>query len=72
MFMRRPVRLYLCLTVTAITCLAQTDRGIIRGTVIDSTGAVIAGANVRARNIATNTEFATVSTGTGDYTIPNL
>ncbi|MEZ5354447.1 MAG: carboxypeptidase regulatory-like domain-containing protein [Bryobacteraceae bacterium] len=52
--------------------LAQTDRGIITGTVTDSTGASVPQCRIAATNNATGVAFATESTGTGDYTIPNL
>ena len=50
----------------------QTDRGIINGTVTDTTGAAVPGAKVVATNNATNIPFSSESTGTGDFTIPNL
>ncbi len=52
--------------------LAQTDRGIINGTVTDSTGAVVPDARVVATHAATNVAFATQTTSSGDYTIPAL
>jgi len=53
-------------------CLAQTDRGIINGTVTDPSGAAIAGARVVATNTATNVATTTVTTSSGDFTIPAL
>jgi hypothetical protein len=50
----------------------QQDRGIITGVVRDSTGAMIGGARVTATRTETNTKFSTVSTETGDYTLPSL
>jgi hypothetical protein len=50
----------------------QADRGVIRGSVTDSSGGVIPGANVTAIRVDTNTSFKTVATATGDYTIPSL
>jgi hypothetical protein len=64
-------RIVLCFCVAA-AALAQTDRGIINGTVTDSTGAVIPEARVVATNTATNVAFATVTTSSGDFTIPTL
>ena len=43
--------LFLSLTVT--TCRAQTFRGTILGTVTDVSGAVVPGAAVTVRNLAT-------------------
>jgi hypothetical protein len=51
---------------------AQTDRGTITGTVLDPTGAVIAGAMIEAKNAATNETYNAGSTGTGNYTLSNL
>jgi hypothetical protein len=52
--------------------LAQGDRGTIRGTVRDASGAVIPNAAVSARHVATNVEYRTITTGSGDFTVPNL
>jgi len=51
---------------------AQTDRGIINGTVTDSTGSSVPESRVVATNTATNVTFATQTTSTGDYSIPAL
>lgn len=50
----------------------QTDRGVINGTVTDSTGAAVPEARVVATNAATNVAFTTQTTSTGDFTIPAL
>ena len=52
--------------------LAQTDRGTISGTVTDSSGAAVPDAKVTAIHVATNTTSTTVSTSSGDFTIPSL
>jgi hypothetical protein len=52
--------------------VAQQDRGIITGVVKDASGAVVGGAKVTATRTETNTVFTTVSTETGDYTLPSL
>ena len=51
---------------------AQAISGILVGTVRDSSGAVVAGVQVSAANIATGIVQTTVSGGVGDYVIPNL
>ena len=56
----------------SVKCFAQLDRGTISGIVTDPSGSAITGAKVTATNIATNTQSATVTTGAGDYTIPEL
>ena len=51
---------------------AQTDRGGIRGTILDPTGAVIPRANVAVVNVATGATFRTESTAVGNYNIASL
>jgi hypothetical protein len=52
--------------------IAQTDRGIINGTITDSTGANVPEASVTATNAATGVTFATKTTSSGDFSIPTL
>jgi hypothetical protein len=56
----------------AVVCLAQSDRGVITGTVADPAGALIPGAKVTAENPGTGVQFNTVTTSTGNYTIPSV
>jgi hypothetical protein len=51
---------------------AQSDRGTITGTISDPAGAVIASAAIEARNVSTDATYQTVSSGTGNYSIPQL
>jgi len=51
---------------------AQSDRGTITGTVTDPSGAVISGASVTASNTATGFRTTTVTSASGNYTIPLL
>ena len=51
---------------------AQSDRGTITGTISDPAGAVIASAAIEARNVSTGATYQTVSSGTVNYTIPQL
>ncbi|HEU5233671.1 MAG TPA: carboxypeptidase regulatory-like domain-containing protein [Terriglobales bacterium] len=46
---------------------AQTSKGIVAGTVVDSSGAVVVNANVTARNVQTGTERTTTSGPNGGY-----
>jgi hypothetical protein len=46
--------------------------GTIIGMVTDPNGAVVAGAKVTALNLATQAAQSTVTTGAGNFTIPNL
>jgi hypothetical protein len=49
---------------------AQTVFGSITGTVTDSTGAVVPGANVQAVDETTGTTLETISTSAGSYRFP--
>ncbi|WP_446743253.1 carboxypeptidase regulatory-like domain-containing protein [Silvibacterium acidisoli] len=51
---------------------AQSNRGTIVGTVVDSSGAVVPGANVTAVETNTNTTYHVVSTAGGGYTLPQV
>ncbi len=59
------------LLLTAAT-FAQSDRGTITGAVNDPAGSVVVGAQVIVRNIGAGTEYKTVTTDTGNYTISSL
>src|SRR3954452_23804725 len=60
------------LFIGALPLFAQGDRATLRGVVKDTTGAVIPNAAVSVKNTDTNAEYKTVTTGTGDFTVPNL
>lgn len=51
---------------------AQSDRGAITGSVTDALGAAIVNSPVTATNPATGTGVKTMTTDTGNFTIPNL
>jgi hypothetical protein len=64
----------LAVAVLAIVCssrciLAQTGRANLNGNVTDSTGALVAGANVTMTNNATGVATATLTNGSGVYNI---
>ena len=68
---RKAVQAMLCLVLLAIAAvpvLAQMDQGAINGTVQDSTGAVIPGAQVTLTDVNNNLQFQTVTDGSGVYT----
>ena len=75
---RRLLGAHLALGVAALmlTCatsaVAQSDRGTITGTVADSSGAVVPGATVVVTDEATKAEFNTVTTATGNFTLPEM
>jgi hypothetical protein len=58
--------------MTATAASAQSDRGTIQGTVTDQTGAVVPGATVEIRHLATSTATTIATNGVGFYTAPNL
>lgn len=60
--------LFLC----AFAAAGQANRASITGTVTDSSGAVIAGVEVTARNVDTNAQTTDVSNGDGIYVLTNL
>jgi outer membrane receptor protein involved in Fe transport len=62
----------LVLLCAAMAAHAQVDRATLSGTVKDSSGAVIAGANVSITNTATNLSTTVQTTGAGTYLAVNL
>src|SRR5690349_9325741 len=50
----------------------QSANGTITGLVTDMTGAVVAGAKISFHNPDTGSMYASTSTGTGNYTVPQL
>ncbi|MBK7926263.1 MAG: TonB-dependent receptor [Bryobacterales bacterium] len=59
-------------SLLAPLALAQSDRGVVTGSVTDSSGAAVPGAKVAVRHVATNVSSATETTSSGDFTIPSL
>src|ERR1035441_10686157 len=70
--MRLPRARMLSLLLLAAAATAQCDRGTITGTVTDQAAAVIPNAAIIATNAETGARFDTVTTGTGNYTLPQL
>jgi hypothetical protein len=68
----RHVAVVVCLSLCAFVAFAQSDRGTITGTILDPAGAVIAGAMIDAKNVATGAVYPTASSDTGNYTIAQL
>jgi hypothetical protein len=66
----RLVTVFLLLAVA--TLVAQTFRGTILGTVTDASGALVAGATVKVRNVGTGQERSTTTSADGSYAIPEL
>jgi len=59
------------LTLSAFA-FAQADRGNLTGTISDPQGAVIPAAKILLRNAQTGSEYPTLSTSTGNYSIAQL
>ncbi len=62
----------LCLILGGATARAQYENGSLIGTIHDSTGAVVANAEVTVTNVGTGIVSRVVSNGAGDYEIPSL
>jgi hypothetical protein len=61
-----------CFLAQAFIAVCQTDHGTITGTVSDPAKAVVPSAAVIAKNTETGAVFQTVSTQTGNFTVPSL
>ena len=59
------------LLVSVSACFAQST-ATLAGTVTDPTGAVVPGASIKVRSLATNTIRETVSDSAGAYVVPSL
>src|ERR1017187_1074193 len=70
--MLSPVRLFSVFLVLSITAFAQSDRGTITGTISDPGGAVVAAAQIEARNLSTGLTYQSASTAPGNYTVTEL
>ena len=60
------------LTMLLCATLALAQTGSIQGTVTDSAGAVVSGAEITVRNLGSNAVRTATSSGTGAYSIPSL
>jgi Carboxypeptidase regulatory-like domain len=64
--------LTICCFFVAVAAFAQSDRGIITGTVTDPSSAAVGGAKVEARNLDNGNTFNTITTQTGSFTISSV
>jgi hypothetical protein len=72
-FRRRITDCFLVVVSLApLTCLAQTNEGILAGTVLDQSGAVIEGANVVAKNEATGLSLTAATGAGGAFPFPSI
>ena len=58
--------------VSSMPLLAQGDRGAITGTLWDASGAIVPGAAISVVQSNTNTAFKSLTSTSGNYTVPNL
>src|SRR5580704_7930425 len=69
---RHAAILLVLLALIPISAFAQQTLGSIDGQVTDSSGAVISGVAVKARNVATNLEVTAQTNGNGSFQIADL
>jgi len=62
----------LLMLIPTLSVMAQTFRGTILGTVTDQNGALVPGAQVTAKNVATGVERISITDESGNYAIPEL
>jgi Carboxypeptidase regulatory-like domain/TonB dependent receptor len=61
-----------CLLLLCAAAFGQSDRGTVTGTVADPGGAVVPNATVLLKNVETGTEYNTVATSTGNFTLASV
>jgi Carboxypeptidase regulatory-like domain len=61
----------LCVCMTGIA-VAQSDRGSVAGSVVDSTGAAVSGAAITIKGADTGSIYQAVSSGSGSYRVNDL
>jgi hypothetical protein len=59
-------------TLSGFSLRAQTNNGAIAGSILDSSGGAIAGAEVTATGVETHSVYTTVSSSTGAYRLSDL
>src|SRR5271165_4826171 len=69
---RRTFLVLLLLAISALAALAQIDRAELEGTVTDSTGASIVGANVKIVAVDTDLSQEQKTSSNGYYRFPGL
>ena len=66
------MRVFIAVLLFSAVVSAQTFRGAIQGTVIDSTGAAIPGAQITVTSVDTNLSRTVATDDTGDYAFTEL
>ncbi len=69
---RKCVTISTLLAVSAITAVAQSDRGTLAGSILDSTGAVVRNATITVTGAETGTVYNAVSSSSGAYRVQNM
>src|ERR1043165_7585369 len=67
MFIRFVLAIFVC-----VNLFAQADRGTLTGTVSDPQGGVVPQAKVGLRNTQTGSQYETITTATGNYSLAQL
>ena len=70
--MKKTLNVFVLVVLGTCLAMAQTFRGEINGTVTDSTGAAVSGADVKATQTGTGLERTTVTDDGGNYNLPEL
>ena len=68
----KPILVLFLTLCFAVPAFAQAGRGGINGIVTDTSGALVPGAKVEAKDVSTGTAFQTVTTGAGFYSFVSL
>jgi uncharacterized membrane protein len=71
-FLRYFVYSLAVLILCGVVAMAQVETGQISGTVVDTSGAVVSGANVTVKNLSTNAQRTTMSSDTGAFKVVGL
>lgn len=69
----KPAAIFALLTLCSLLAFGQTtSTGSLTGTVLDPTGAAVAGANVTVKNNATNQELTATTNDQGTFAVPSI
>ena len=63
-------RVLLSAVLIAAACFGQAERGTFNGSILDPSGAAVAGAAVKIYNMATGVESPAAATAAGVYRMP--
>jgi Carboxypeptidase regulatory-like domain/TonB dependent receptor len=70
--MKNWISAVLAILVLSVSALAQTETGVVAGTVVDPTGAVVQGATVTATNLATQAKRTVTTNAEGLFSLAAL